>query len=222
MDISLLIDHLPSYVFPDGRISITQHLCLGVSLGGHTTWQLLVHEPRITTCIIIIGSADFVRLLTDRARLSKIPDYVGSSPPGKDLLGSESFPNALVQAIAKFDAAQRIMGASYSATKGLPSMAEIKKLRAFYNEHLARKSLLVVSGGADKMAPYSRSEPVIEFLKKAIDSKTGWWKDGGMELRNVVFQGVKHELTLDMVAEAVGFIVQSVAGGSGTIRNLKL
>lgn len=60
LDTSLLIDHLGSYIFhgPENP-SITQHLVMGISLGGHAAWQVLFNEPRVTAGIIIIGCPDY-------------------------------------------------------------------------------------------------------------------------------------------------------------------
>jgi hypothetical protein len=154
-------------------------------------------------------------LLTDRARLSKIPDYISSSTPGSKLLGSPSFPAALVETIKNFDAAQLIMGKAYSDPEAGVDEKERERLRGFYEERLRGKRLLVVSGGADKMAPYSRSEPVISFLKGAVGKEGGWWRGGGIEIKDVVFPGVKHELTMGMVGESVEYILESVERGSG-------
>ena len=40
-DVSMLIDYLPSYLFPNDDREITQWGVLGVSLGGHTVWLCL-------------------------------------------------------------------------------------------------------------------------------------------------------------------------------------
>ena len=62
VDTSILIDHLGSYVFHGADSpSIDQHLALGVSLGGHSTWQLLFSDPRVTAGVIIIGCPDYMR-----------------------------------------------------------------------------------------------------------------------------------------------------------------
>jgi len=51
-----------SYIFqgPD-EPSIDQHLVLGISLGGHSAWQVLFNEPRVTAAVIIIGCPDYMR-----------------------------------------------------------------------------------------------------------------------------------------------------------------
>lgn len=62
MDTSLLIDHLPSYVFnTKDSPSIDQHLVLGISLGGHSAWQVLFADPRVTAGVVIIGCPDYLR-----------------------------------------------------------------------------------------------------------------------------------------------------------------
>jgi dienelactone hydrolase len=62
LDVSLLIDHLASYIFhgPDA-VPIEQHMVVGVSLGGHAAWQIFFNEPRITCIVSIIGCPDYAR-----------------------------------------------------------------------------------------------------------------------------------------------------------------
>ena len=61
VDTSLLIDHLGSYILNGPRDpSITQHLVMGISLGGHSAWQVLFNEPRVTAGIVIIGCPDYI------------------------------------------------------------------------------------------------------------------------------------------------------------------
>ncbi len=58
-DQSLLIDAIGGYLFHDGdHKSIDQHLALGVSLGGHSVWQAMFAEPRLTAGVVIIGCPD--------------------------------------------------------------------------------------------------------------------------------------------------------------------
>ena len=40
-DVSFLIDFLPSYLFPNDERTISQWICAGKSLGGHSTWIVL-------------------------------------------------------------------------------------------------------------------------------------------------------------------------------------
>ena len=61
MDTSLLMDHLGSYIFPEPDSPVlNENLVLGISLGGHSTWQVLFHEPRITAGVVIIGCSDYM------------------------------------------------------------------------------------------------------------------------------------------------------------------
>jgi hypothetical protein len=49
-----------AYLFPDGQRTIDQHLALGVSLGGHSVWQLMFADPRVTAGVVIIGCPDYM------------------------------------------------------------------------------------------------------------------------------------------------------------------
>ena len=66
-DVSLLIDYLPAYLFPLGQKKISQWLCAGISLGGHSTWIVLANEPRVRAGCPIIGCPDFMALMESRA-----------------------------------------------------------------------------------------------------------------------------------------------------------
>ncbi|KAI0077269.1 hypothetical protein K474DRAFT_1707442 [Panus rudis PR-1116 ss-1] len=54
-DVSFLIDFLPAYLYPNDEREISKWLVAGISLGGHSTWLSLRHEPRVTVGIPIIG-----------------------------------------------------------------------------------------------------------------------------------------------------------------------
>lgn len=81
-DISFLIDFLPAYLFPSAEARVVQWLAGGISLGGHSTWYALRHEPRISLGIPIIGCPDYLRLMTLRAKASNVafePPYIPAS-----------------------------------------------------------------------------------------------------------------------------------------------
>lgn len=59
VDTQLLIDALGGYLFDDRQMELDQNLVLGVSLGGHSGWQLMFTEPRVTAAVLIIGCPDF-------------------------------------------------------------------------------------------------------------------------------------------------------------------
>ncbi|BFZ53266.1 hypothetical protein PYCC9005_000289 [Savitreella phatthalungensis] len=65
-DCSLLIDYLPSYLFPRGQRRIVEWACAGISLGGHATWLVLSNEPRVRVGCPIIGCPDFLELMQRR------------------------------------------------------------------------------------------------------------------------------------------------------------
>jgi dienelactone hydrolase len=64
LDTSLLMDQLPSYVLHrKGDPKIKRHFVLGISLGGHSAWQVVFSEPRVEAAVIIIGCPDYMREL---------------------------------------------------------------------------------------------------------------------------------------------------------------
>lgn len=72
--------------------------------------------------------------------------------------------------------------------------------------------MLNMSGGADKLVPYSCGVPFLDYLKNEI-SRTGC-----CELEDIVFDGAGHEMTAAMAEKAVAFVCDSLKeeGGSNT------
>ncbi|KAH8685900.1 Alpha/Beta hydrolase protein [Tricladium varicosporioides] len=208
VDTSLLIDHLESYIFhgPD-EPSIDQHLVMGISLGGHSAWQCLFNEPRITAGIVIIGCPDYMRLMSDRARLSKLPTYTSSD--GTGFLNSKDFPRALISSTQKYDPKGIIFGTSDISSN--PSQSEQKRIREILDTKLKGKRILVCSGGDDKLVPYHCAKPFLEFLKNAT---TGWYKDGNVQVEDNVYPGVGHAYSEGMVKDTVRFVSDTLTSVS--------
>ena len=211
IDTSHLITYISSYVFPKSDHTITNNLVLGISLGGHAAWHCLFHDPRITAAIVIIGCPDYVRLMSDRAQLSKLQTWVGSPHPGSDFLGSADFPPGLVEAVEQYDPAGLLLGNVSDRNEEIyerdPSEAEMKRIRPLMERCLQGKKILNLSGGADKLVPYKCGEPFLKWLKRAI-SDGAWFGDGGVFLEDIVFENIGHETTPNMVKEAVRFVSQ--------------
>eukprot|EP01119_Soliformovum_irregulare_P021562 TRINITY_DN7205_c0_g1_i2.p1 TRINITY_DN7205_c0_g1~~TRINITY_DN7205_c0_g1_i2.p1 ORF type:complete len:158 (+),score=25.97 TRINITY_DN7205_c0_g1_i2:155-628(+) len=53
-------------MFPNDEHTISEWVCSGISLGGHSTWIVLAHEPRVKLGIPIIGCPDYQALMADR------------------------------------------------------------------------------------------------------------------------------------------------------------
>jgi pimeloyl-ACP methyl ester carboxylesterase len=209
-DTSILLDYLAAYIFP-GRddVEITQNLVFGVSLGGHAAWHVLLQDPRITTGIIGIGCCDYIRLMMDRARLSKIADWDQNDP--NSFLSSKSFTRTLKAAVEKYDPAGLIMGQLAGATINdrlrEPSDDEKDNISKVLNRTLRQKNILLLSGGADKLVPYRCSEPFLNFLRRATST---YYHHGGVILEDLVFDGVGHEISPDMVKELIRFVDESL------------
>ncbi|RMD40984.1 hypothetical protein DV735_g4151, partial [Chaetothyriales sp. CBS 134920] len=124
-DTSQLIDYLPGYIFPAGGPHSDQritgpHIALGVSLGGHSAWQCVLHDPRISAAIVTIGCPDYERLMTDRARLSKRKSWLDGN--GARFVGSADFPASLAAnpVMARHFANKRILCLSGGADRLVP------------------------------------------------------------------------------------------------------
>ncbi|KAK8152998.1 Alpha/Beta hydrolase protein [Phyllosticta citrichinensis] len=191
-DTSLLLSYLPAYI----SLTPSQHLVLGQSLGGHATWHCVLHEPRISTAISIIGCPDYTALMEQRAAKSKLPS---------DLMGSHNFPQALVEAVGQWDPAGSLMRRLSNAES--PTSIEKERLRAHMWANLQGKRLLNLSGGADKLVPYECGEAFLQFFKKTIQEDPRL----AFEFEDLVFEGVGHETTPKMAEIAVNFICDSIA-----------
>lgn len=217
----MLIDFLPAFVFPKSDRRITENLVLGVSLGGHAAWSCILHEPRITTGVVIIGCPDYANVMADRARLSKLPSYTSTTPPGAQFVGSEDFPATLLETVRKWDPAGLFLsylslslGAEPIRSAPIPEPTEAQKtaLRPLLTRCLAGKKILNLSGGVDKLVPYSKGETFLTWLKLAAGPH-GWFADGAITLEDIIDQNAGHEVTPKMVDEAVRFIGDALASG---------
>ncbi len=215
MDTSLLQTYLSSYIFPRNEHLTATNLLLGVSLGGHAAWQCLVHNPKFTAAVIVIGCPDYGRLMTDRAAKSKLQTWTINSPPDANFLGSKNFPQGLMDAVSKLDP-EGLLTAELDAhddSIALPTEAEAARLMPLMKSRLGGKRILNLAGGADKLVPYKCSEPFITWLQSAT-KKGGWFSDGNCVVENMVFDGVGHEMSPEMVTEATRFISETLVYSS--------
>ncbi|KAG2046848.1 alpha/beta-hydrolase [Suillus hirtellus] len=134
-DVSFLIDHLPSSLYPSGERTIVEWGIGGVSLGGHSTWIALSREPRLTLGIPIIGCPDYTKLIYQRAQSSNIP----ISPP--------YFPTSFMTYVERHDPAQLAYRAKDASNP-------------FFG-----KKVLVLSGKEDKLVPWVASAEFVEGLE---------------------------------------------------------
>nr|VWO99637.1 Phosphate import ATP-binding protein PstB (EC (ABC phosphate transporter) (Phosphate-transporting ATPase) [Ganoderma boninense] len=139
-DVSFLIDFLPSYLFPRGERTISQWVCAGKSLGGHSTWIVLRNglmdetDPRVNIGIPIIGCPDYLTLISKRAKAHKLP------------FGPPHIPDTLVQVVKRADP----VTAPYTA--------------ADESNPFLGKKILVLSGREDKTVPWSAAKDFVEGL----------------------------------------------------------
>lgn len=222
VDNGLLIDALEGYVFGNGEHntgngsprSVDQHLALGVSLGGHSVWQSMFAEPRITAGVAVIGCPDYAALITDRARKSKLQTF-SAADAGASFLGSPDFPPALVRAAIKYDPKGILFGYNNNGAtssfppNNTPSEAEQSRLRPLLDARVRGKKFQVLSGGQDKLVPYAKSEPFLDFFKSAAAT---WYQGGGVSVEDNVYADAGHEFSAPMMKDAVRFIVDAVAG----------
>lgn len=223
VDTSQLLDHIASYIFPkreDPRI--IENIVLGISLGGHACWHVLMQDPRFTSAIIVIGSPDYTAIMTDRARLSKRSSYTDSDPPGSTFLGSQDFPRGLIDAVAHYDPAGLILGKLREISPNRPSTAaenlsieltpqEVEAIRPIMQKTLQGKRIINLSGGADKLVPYKMGQPFLEWLKK-VTGQGGTFADLDLVLEDVIIDGAGHEVPPSMVEHMQRFLMETLEG----------
>ena len=189
------------------------HLVLGVSLGGHASWHCIIHDSRITTAVVIIGCPDYVRLMSDRARLSKLVTWTDSNPPGSSFLGSIDFPQGLIEAVEKYDPAGLFLGKIVYRDDDVydrePTVSEQKRLLPLMKRSLQGKRILNLAGGADRLVPYKCGELFLRWLKKATASN-GWFSEGAVVFEDIIFNGVGHEMSPEMKKEAHRFVIDAL------------
>jgi pimeloyl-ACP methyl ester carboxylesterase len=215
-DVSQLITHLESYIFSAAAgPRITQHLVLGVSLGGHAAWHCILSDPRVTAAVVGIGCPDYTRLMTDRARLSRLKSYVDTMPQGSAFLGSPDFPQALLDAIAKFDPAGLLLPQSFdpaspSKLSPEPDAVKLDRCRALMRTRLRGKRILLLSGKVDRLVPYAAGEPFLGVFKQLIREDPSL--DIGLD--DVLFEGVGHAFPKAMADKATSWICALLADGN--------
>ncbi|KAG5723862.1 hypothetical protein E4T56_gene9837 [Termitomyces sp. T112] len=98
-DVSLLIDFLPSFLYPDNEAHpIAEWAVAGISLGGHATWITLATDDRVTTGVPIIGCPDFSKLIAYRAKQNDVE------------LTGRYYPKSFKDLVAKMDPASLTQG----------------------------------------------------------------------------------------------------------------
>ncbi|GKT91218.1 alpha/beta-hydrolase [Colletotrichum tofieldiae] len=178
-DTTALIDAIEGYLKLElarrGAVAewkIDQHLVLGVSLGGHSAWQTMFREARVSAGVVIIGCPDYMGLLSDRAKKSKLATF-SAEDNGVSFLGSRDFPPDLVASCLRHDPKGILFGTgAVPASAGSLSGDERRRLRGVLDGlRLGNKKFLVCSGAEDKLVPYKMSEPFVDFF-------AGRWRRG--------------------------------------------
>ncbi|CAE6435463.1 unnamed protein product [Rhizoctonia solani] len=71
--VSRLMDTLPTVLCPNNDRFIDTWMVAGLSLGAHAAWLAMDRDPRLSLCIPIVGSPDFLDIATARNNLTGIP-----------------------------------------------------------------------------------------------------------------------------------------------------
>jgi dienelactone hydrolase len=196
-DVLLLVSLLPAYLPAALRVELWA--CVGVSLGGHSTWLALLHDPRIAVGVPIIGCCDYLSLMRNRLRGMLLKSENESDDAGDEEAEAERkyLPDALKSALRLLDA----------GCMGEPAVQRLKT-----------RKLLVLCGSDDRLVPYHCSQPFIERLQRAMAAPSRvndeleaaadhlHHQSGVCEV--VVETGKGHELTDSMVTAAGDWLLR--------------
>lgn len=125
-------------------------------------------------------------------------------------MGSKDFPPSLLEACRKSDPKAIVFGTSAVPTATTSGPVN-EAARQILHDRLRGKSLLLCSGGDDKLVPYRCSEPFLQWLKQATGS---WFKDENVSVDDRIYPGIGHEFSADMVKDSVQFVLEAVARAS--------
>ncbi|RPB21262.1 hypothetical protein L211DRAFT_851626 [Terfezia boudieri ATCC MYA-4762] len=204
LDLGLIIDLLPSYLEfhfnPPSTTApyiplppITQHIALGVSLGGHAAYLAALHLPKITSAIIVIGCPDYPALMLHRLKQCKL------LPPTDNTISTRYLPNSFLDLITSTPPSL----SSHPQLAGSPLLTRpgIALLDA-----LAGKKLLVLSGKQDRLVPAELASGFVQSVRKGVQQVGRALFGTGAGIREVLFEGVGHEFTEGMAVEVRGFV----------------
>ena len=191
LDLGLIIDFLPSYLEfhynpPTPRAAaaadtdntayipvppITEHIALGVSLGGHAAHLAVLHLPKITSAVVVIGCPDYPALLLQRLKQCKITGVPGYLPREFMHLISAQHPTPLPP--------QPPITSSPLLTSPHVSPVEL----------LAGKKILVLGGKKDRLVPPELGRAFIEGVRREAEQVGGELYGTGTGIREVLFEG---------------------------------
>jgi len=178
LDVTTLIDFLPSYLYPRNERIIDQWGIAGFSLGGHSTWiaakaggaplvidnywppaDLLAVDPRLEIVIPIVGCPDYLSLMSDRA-----------TRRGVDASDPTYFPPSLVAYVRQYDPVAALSPSSHnthtahSTSFNAAQTASTSSTHPVASNPFLGKKILAIAGGKDPLVPWQFSAPFFEQL----------------------------------------------------------
>lgn len=165
LDAKNVVEWLPSY-FPrhltdvkTGESKVGKVIVSGVSLGAHATWISLLEEGFCDAGCVIVGCADYKKLMEFRAKNMNVESYL--KDPENFWGGSQEVPKSLVEKIKKIDPAAR-----WAVEKDVI----VKELKG--------KKILALEGAVDLDVPPSFSEEIYgSMLSSGVQLEVRRWDD---------------------------------------------
>lgn len=129
----------------------------------------------------------------------------------ESFVGSKYFPSNLRQACRSHDPKSILF--DHLPIPALPlSLDEQNRLRPILDSCIQGKKLLVCVGAEDSLVPLEVSQPLLTVLKNAV-SANEWYSHNDVVIHERVYDGLGHELSDEMVQDAINWVMATVAQG---------
>jgi acetyl esterase/lipase len=149
-DVSMLIDYLPTYLFPNEEQKIVDWGIMGISLGGHAVYGCLIDgrcsigttdlDDRLAWGCVVIGCPSYIDLMEYRLEKCGLP------------VSAEYLPEPFRRLVDR-----NSPGSYFRRTGDVP-------------DALKTKDILILSGQDDNLVPWSASEPFVTKLQEGSPS----------------------------------------------------
>lgn len=165
LDAKMVLEWLPSYLpkhltdMETGESKVGKVIVAGVSLGAHATWVSLLEEGFCDAGCVIVGCADYRKLMEHRAKIMNVASY--HENPATFWGGSMEVPRSLAEKIKKTDPAAR-----WAVEKDV------------IVKRLSGKKILALEGAVDLDVPPVFSEEIYgNMLASGVQLEVRRWDD---------------------------------------------
>ena len=152
--------------------------------------------------------------MVDRARKSRREGCEDGN--GNNWVGGRDYPSELQRVVMAWDPVGLLLGEQQSeddSKQAEKAVLEREERDSKLRDSLGGKRILCLSGREDKLVPYACSAPFLTHLKEKIELEAFWGAKDAVKVVDRVFDDVGHEMTGEMVNEAIQWIGDVVLDG---------